>query len=67
MNCTKRNKWDCEGGKVVGVFREGKFELLAFTETKLKRKGEYRGVKLMTSLPVFRRWKVLGKGGWPSC
>ena len=26
--------------EVVDIFKEGKFELLALTETKLKRKGE---------------------------
>ena len=45
--------------EVVNVFRKGKYELLALTETKLKRNGE-------ASLPVFRRLKELEKGG-PSC
>ena len=37
MEC-KRNKWDCE--EVVDVFRKGKFELLALTDTKLRGNGE---------------------------
>ena len=39
MEC-KRNKSECEREVVVGVFREGKFELLALTKTKLKRNGK---------------------------
>ena len=45
--------------EVMDISKEGKFELLALTETKLKGKGE-------VSLPVFRRWKELGKV-WLSC
>ena len=47
-----------------GHLKNGKFELLALTETKLRRE-KYHGLELMSSLPVFR-WKELGKG-WPSC
>ena len=36
----KRNKWDGEEREVVDIFREGKFELLTFTEMKLKGNGE---------------------------
>ena len=51
--------------EVMDIFKEGRFELLALTETKLKGNGDH-GLELMESLPVFRRWKELGKG-WPSC
>ena len=37
--------------EVVDIFKKGKFELVAFTETKSKGKG------VNVSLPVFRRWK----------
>ena len=39
MKC-KRNKWGCEEGGVVDIFRKGKFDLFALTETKLKGNGE---------------------------
>ena len=39
MEC-KRNKWNCKEGGGGGLFKEGKFELLALTETKLKGNGE---------------------------
>ena len=56
-----------EREEVVDIFKEGKFELIALTETKLKEKGERcHSLELMSSKSVFRRWKVLGKG-WSSC
>ena len=52
--------------EVVDVFKEGKFELLALTETKLKEERErYHGVELMTSLALFQKWKELGKSAHP--
>ena len=39
MEC-KRNKWNCKEEEVVDFFKEGKVELLALTETKLKGNGE---------------------------
>ena len=48
--------------KVVDIFKNGKLELLASTETKLKGREKYHGLELMSSLPVFWRWKDLGKG-----
>ena len=47
--------------KVVDIFKNGKFELLASTETKLKGRERYHGLELMSSL-LFMRWKDLGKG-----
>ena len=44
---------------MVDIFKDGKFELLALTETKFKGKG-------VVPWWLFRRWKELGKG-WPPC
>ena len=52
--------------EVVDIFKEGKFESLALTETKLKGKGEVSWSGVDVIFAVFRRWKELGKG-WPSC
>ena len=46
------NLWfqsDKEGEEVVDIFKKGKFELVALTETKLKGKGEisWSGVKVI--------------------
>ena len=51
--------------EVVDVFRKGKFELLALTETILKGNGDvsWYGVN---ALRVFSRWKELWQV-WPSC
>ena len=53
--------------EVVDVFKEGKFELLDLTETKLKRKGEvsWCGVNGIIA-GVQEMGKELGKK-WPSC
>ena len=53
---------------MADIFKKGKFDLLALTETKFKGGGgkRYHELKLMASFQVFRRWKGLGKG-WPSC
>ena len=41
----------------MDIFKKGKFELLALTETKLKGRERYHRVELMASSLVFRRWK----------
>ena len=64
--CQPFGTWKVRGindnTEVVDIFEKGKFELLVLTETKLKGKGEVS----CSSLPMFMRWKELGKG-WPSC
>ena len=39
MECYS-NKWDCEQGRGMDIFRKGKFELVVLTKTKLKGNGE---------------------------
>ena len=51
---------------MVDIFKEGKLELLALTETKLQGKGEVSWTGVNGIIAVFSRWKDLGKG-WPSC
>ena len=59
----KRNKWNYEDGGGGGRFQRGKVSITYLDEERGGRR--YRGVELMTSLPVFRKGKELGKG-WPS-
>ena len=49
----------------IDVFREGKFEMLALTETKLKGNGKISLCGVNGIIGMFRRWKELGKV-WPS-
>ena len=51
---------------VVDVFKEGRFELFALKESKLKGKGEVTWCGVNGIIADVRRWKELGKG-WPSC
>ena len=46
----------------MDIFKKGKFELLALTETKLKRKGEvsWSGVNV-----IFTGVHEMGRGGHP--
>ena len=52
--------------KVLDIFKEGKFELIALMEAKLKGKEEVSWSGVNVIFLVFRKWKELGKG-WPSC
>ena len=49
----------------IDVFREGKFEMLALTETKLKGNGKISWCGVNGIIGMFKRWKELGKV-WPS-
>ena len=51
--------------EVLDIFKKGKFELPALTETKLKGKGAVSWCGINGIIFVFMRWKELGKG-WPS-
>ena len=55
-----------KGEEVVDVFKEGKFELLALMETKLKGNREISWCGVNGIIDVFRRLKELGNS-WPSC
>ena len=50
---------------VVDVFKEGRFELFALKESKLKGKGEVTWCGVNGIIADVRRWKELGKGGHP--
>ena len=50
----------------MDVFKDGKFELLALTETKLNGNEEVSWCGVNVTLLVFRRWKELRRGWW-SC
>ena len=52
--------------EVVDVFREGKFELLALTETKLKGNGEVSWYGANSIIAVVQEMEKLGNV-WPSC
>ena len=78
LRITRRNyvnrlgTWNVSGMKdttkreeVVDIFREGKFELLALTETKLEGKGEVSWSEVNVINAGVQEMKELGKG-WPS-
>ena len=44
----------------MDVFREGKFELCALMEMKLKGNGEVSWYGVNGIIAVFRKWKELG-------
>ena len=52
--------------EVVDIFKEGKFELLALTETKLKEKGELSWCGVNGTIAGVQEMER-AREGWPPC